>query len=56
MNHVQNFNNEVLQFCFDFCARRHHYQKWGVTGRQENTKFLPAAALFTGKQFVSSDV
>lgn len=27
-----------------------------VTGRQENTKFLPAAALFTGKQFVSSDV
>lgn len=29
---------------------------WIVTGRQENTKFLPAAALFTGKQFVSSDV
>lgn len=30
MNHVQNFkNNKVLQFCFDFCVRSHHYQKWG---------------------------
>lgn len=42
----------VFSFVLTFVCAAITTKNGGVMGRQENTKFLPAAALLTGKQFV----